>query len=68
MNCPLKGEEYYLITPDGERVDLVECPFGDHALHLLDHRCTKLAKRKEAVASLENNQNEEVEYANDTDN
>lgn len=63
-NCPIKADETYIITPEGEQVDLIECPFGDHALHLWDHRCTKLKQRKERVESI---QNEGVEYANNTD-
>lgn len=54
MNCPIVVEARELITPDGDEFVLYECPFGDHALHLGDHRCTKLSKRKEAVELLQN--------------
>ena len=58
MNCPLKPEHWTLVSPNGddELIDLYECPFGDHALHLHDHRCSKFKKRKEAELI----QNEEV--------
>ena len=54
MNCPIKTGTIIYITDEGDQIELYECPFGEHAWHLWDHRCTKLTKRKEVVESLEN--------------
>lgn len=61
MNCPICVEKkIFIYFETNEEIELYECPFSEHALHLGDHRCGKLVKRKEAVEQLKINQNEEV--------
>lgn len=51
VSCPLvENKETYII--EEVEVNLYECPFGDHAFHLGDHRCTKLGIRKDTIAAL----------------
>ena len=61
MSCTMSPNIYKFKSELIEwEVEIYECPFGNHTLHLYDHRCSHFKHRKRAEEAMEINQNEEV--------